>query len=354
MQIKPAGWVVIFLALGGAGFGVWHFFGPQIVEYLKPVPPPELFDGGLPSLDGGSPSDAGSVDAGTDDAGAATIVDGGALAEASDAGPGPTPTIAVARSLPPLSLPPTVIAGSEGAVLHLVATEQVRDGIVSVAALAAHPEAVAFGVRAIWLAGDTVNEVSLLPSCDPIELLTAKLGVVGGSLSHLHLLSLLGSPLPPIIQFDSAAALEAAYADGTINGGEAPVSRRGSVAANCLELAKKADPLVLVHKVGRPVSKADALASVPMKGAAPTAEQVKAFFGEGSDSFDALFRSASQKWLEAKVIPAVAAPADAVDRRLLEKPTPPPSPTTPSNVTPADAGSAAVSPYGFPSWVDTH
>jgi hypothetical protein len=367
MKIKPAGWVVIFLGLGGLGYAGWRTFGQHLRTAGLPT---NLFanvgasaDAGT-SPDAGSPRDAVPVDAGplldaggvapegpTDDGGGFDLGHLGGIdpTETADAGPVSAPTVAVARSLPPLSTPPTVIAGSEGAALHLVATEQVQDAVVSVAALAAHPEAVAFGVRAVWLVGETTSESNLLPSCDVAQLRAARLGVIGGSIAHLHLLTLLeGAPLPPLLQFDSEAALEAAYADGSVNGGEAPLSRRALMATNCVDAGRKPDALVLVHKAGRPVSKTDVAAATLLQGTPPGDEQQKSFFArQGSETFEALYRKASQKWLESKVIPALASPSEAMDLRLVERLTPA------TALTPAGANSAS-SVYGFRSWVDTH
>jgi hypothetical protein len=259
-----------------------------------------------------------------------------------------------------------VLAASESEALTRVIEGKSGAAVVSVAALAAHPDAISKGVKAVWLFGNRPVNGAVGPSCDPGRLRSLKLGVVQGSLAHFRLLALLaGEPLPPIATYESDQALDKAYADATITGGElSETMRESGKIEECGGLPEHAYAFVVVTSVQKPISGPDLAAIVALNRPPPTLEQVGGFFQPGATgigTFGGVFRAASAAWTQVKLISTPAPEETAVDRMFLDRPggTPPAS-TAGTKPAVVDGGSVVplkkvdvpVKTYGYPSWLD--
>jgi hypothetical protein len=274
-----------------------------------------------------------------------------------------------------------VLAHSEAEAVDRVADGRSAAAVVSVAALAAHPDVISKGLKAVWLFGYRPVNGAVGPTCDPGRLRSLKLGAVAGSLAHFRLMALLaGEPLPPIATYDSDQALDKAYADGTISGGElSETMRESGKVEDCGGLPESAYAFVVVTNPQKPISASDLAAIVALNRSPPTLEQVGGFFQKGVTgigTFGGVFQAASGAWSQVKMIAAPAPEETAVDRMFLDRPAagsiaatpaaapldggspapsgsnPAPSGSTPAPQEQAKAAEAPVKPFGYPSWLD--
>lgn len=372
-RIKPAGWAVIVLAVVGLLYLGWRLVGPPVERWLEareraptdevtsprtePEPrepvvvvPPEPVE---PEPEPRAP-----------------------VAE----GPGFGPELFPAEVpglpepsgfLPRLVLPPLQLvaraqvgareAGSEALALKMLSEGEADVAVVSVAALAASPEAIRRGVRAAWYLGDSPADGALFPSCEGAVLRHERLSAVERSLGHFHLLAALSDrPLPRIQLLPHAAALAETVQEGETTGGAwAPGA---SVAAPCRVLPREAFSFVVVRRTEVDLSAGD-LASVValLRGPPPSAQAVATFFDpqrEAPNGFADLFSRAGRVWASLGLIESPVEPALALDRSFLplEPAEPPPEveleplPVPEPEQLPEEVPTSPR--FGHPSWPD--
>ena len=348
-HLKPGGWLFLILVVATALSLGWTELAPRLAAWWQ-----------------GSPLAPGAPAPATPPAGPPSPKAGPTLAPALF----PRPATALPRAesgalanvvLPPLvgvTLPP---AGATGAPSEVEAIRAVARGdadatIVSVAALAAVPEAVAAGVRAAWLVGPSPADGALFPSCDGAELRQLKLGAVPGSLGEFHLFAALaGAALPPLTAFARDADLERAMDEGVVTAGPARGrARQGLVGRpGCAVLPLDAFSLVAVRNTHRPMT-AGALAALVglARAPAPTPGEVAAFFDphrQAPGGFAELFHSAGEVWRAAGVVRHPARAPAAIDRTFLDRRAAPPAAAP---AAPPPGPPVATRELGFPSWID--
>jgi hypothetical protein len=345
-KIRPAGWVVLIVALGLGGYFAWTKLAPLLP--VSPVAPPP------PS----SPTPPENKPEPRAPGGAGLVLPRDLFPAAAPALPAQRAPAVANATLPAmfaLELPPAGVkpAPSEVEAIRAIARGEADSAIVSVAALAAVPEAVAAGVQAVWYVGESVADGALFPACDGATLRRAKLGVVPGSLAHFHLLAALaGDALPALATFERDAELERAVNDKVVTGG--PARGRGArflAAAGkppCLALPRSAFALVVVRHTARPMTAPElaALAAL-VRHPLPDPEENAAFFDRkrgAPGGFVELFESAGAVWAAVHLIGRPAFAKAAVDRTFLDGA----GPAAPGRHPRKDAAKE----LGFPSWLD--
>lgn len=337
-RIRPAGWVVIALFVGGLGYLAVSRGWPLVQRLLerpeKPAPPamespvaetpaPETPATETPVA---TPTPASAVVLPPSLFGPPT----GRVEENPVAAP---VSVAVVPGLVgPLDGVKVVEAASEAAALQLVAVGEVDAAIVGVPAVAASPRLVRLAVQVADWAGNAA--VPLAPDCDAEALRGERLGAVRGSTGHYHLLAALaGEPLPEIALFDRAADLERARAEGAVTAG--PVRTAG-----CYALARAAMPLVVVHRGALPQ---DARVKIARAlGLDGSGMEAAAFFDHAREvpgGFRDTFESASEVWRRVGLVSDVVPWREALAPGLSHPP--------PSRRPPAKRGE-----LGYPSSVD--
>jgi hypothetical protein len=365
-KVKPAGWLLLLALLGGGLWWAYTKLAPlfesrqstagNIPPTSTPVVPPKPLDP-LPT----SPSSG--------------VLSRSLFPSSLPALPPPASRLPT-TALPPLaSLPNSAVGvlnvGSEAEAIQAVAEGKAAAAIVSVASVAGAPEAIAKGVKAIWYLGDWREEAALEPGCDANRLRKEKLGAVRHSLAHYQLLAVLaGDKLPEIQLVDGNAALDEAYAKGTVTGGEARITQRPEMRQeNCAPLPDEAFAFVVIRQATHDLSAAELSAIVALRSGTPVGPNgVAAFFKtgpSGQSSFEQIFNSASQVWTVTNHTSEPTKPVDAADavdvtflERLATKAIVPVSP--PPSASPAPAASAAGEPsakptrprLGYSSWLD--
>ncbi len=372
-RIKPAGWVVILLAV----LLLVYLATRKQKRSPSTTPPPGPSVTAPPARAGGPakpiarprapPPASVSVPIRTTPAPAIGIV----LAPQLFPRPGTTLPPAHPTALANVVLPALVgvrmpAAGAQPAVSEREAILEVARGdadqtIASVAALAAVPEAVQRGVKAVWLVGFSPPDGALFPSCDAAALRQTRLGFVPGSLGELDLLAALaGSPVPPMVAFDTDSDLARAIDDGIVTGGPARGRARARGGPTCEVLPDSTFALVAIRDTRKPMSPQGLAALVGLGRSSPLpASEVVAFFDPhraAPGGFAKLFAAAGKVWSAAGLIGTPAVAQDAVDWTFLSRPSTRAHPAPGAGVaTPAPNGAAAREKgqeLGFPSWVD--
>lgn len=342
-KIRPAGWLVLLLLVGGAGWFAWTQFGDSIRALIdRPAAPAR-------------PASPGTTTTLAPDAGMLP----------RDLFPSAAASLPVVRGATGrLALPPLVAleapaqgvipADSELAAIRAVLGGQADVAVASVASLAAVPEALAAGVRAAWLVGESPRDAALFPACDGASLSAASLGAVRGSIGHFHLLgALAGLELPTISLFDGDADLAAAIAAGRVTAGATRLGAPDAAEARppCRALPSGSLSLVVIRQVGQALSAAELASIVALSRLpAPSPEEVAAFFDPARTApggFFELYASAADVWARTGLIAAPARAASAVDRTFLEGGA---GAFAPIRGRRAPASSARD--LGYPSWVD--
>ena len=317
-RIRPAGWVVILLGLGAIGYGAYRLVEPHLGE-LRAYVPHDMPDAGPPDagshLDAGPHLDAGHPapvhDAGPQDAG---------LAE-EDAGA----TTAIARpELTPSLFPHGVTpAAPAGKPLRL-----------AFPALAAMPEAVAHGVKAVWYLGAWRSEGDVTPPCAVNAAPHVKASEIERPAVLFHRLAL-------VAEYQSQHTHD-------IDAGTAPCPYD--------TLPDAAFAFVIVAKPDRRALSAGDITGVlaMVDGAHPSKEDVAAYFDPDhatAGNFKQIFESAGQVWLSVGAIDKPVASVRAFDGSLvgIKQAAPPPPPPPPPAAKPA---TAPIEPLGYPSWLD--
>lgn len=345
-RIKPAGWVMLLLAAGGISYGAWRVIAPRLTAPADPVAPTSPTAPTEPTEPTSPPTEPAPR--------ADRVVPKSLLPREARALPEVRGSVAHVV-LPPLNLAPpgdsgAALVGSESAAIDRLVQGTAHATIVSVAALAARPDAVRAGVKAAWFVGTSPLDAGLFPSCDREALEAARLGAVGRSLGHLHLVAALAGEKQPEIQaVPDEAALDRAIAEGRVSGGATRLAREGGTLPRppCRALPASAFAFVVARRTDRPLSDAElaSLAALSNRSVAP--EEVAAFFDPARTApgaFAELFDAASRIWQAAGVIERRATAAEAVDRSFL--------------VAPARAPDAPAAPartsggLGYPSWLD--
>jgi len=336
--------VVIALALAGAGYGLWRIAGPfasslKLPRFAQDVPSaPSAPDAGAPA--------APTAPASTAEGRIVAIDLFPAAIPGLPSSPDRTPRLA----LPPLDAVPSVfkdvLARSETGAIEALSSGEADIAITSVVALAAVPQAVRAGVRAVWYLGNSSLDATLHPGCDAAVMRGQRLGAVRASLAHFHLLhALAGEPLPEIRLFNGEEELANAISSKAVTGGAFGTAPRPVAAGTeCHALSAAAFALIVLHHKDRPAASADvgyatSRALLPR----PSPEEVAAFFDparRAPGGFAQVFESAGAVWKAAGLIDHPASARDAVDPRFF------------SPATPAPAPQSAPGALGFPSWPD--
>lgn len=282
-RIRPAGWVVIALFVGGLGYLAVSRGWPLVQRLLdrseKPAPP--AMESPAPETPVETPTPEGAV-----------VLPRSLFGPPPAQAPAEPVSVAVVPGLVgSLDGVQRVEAASEAEALGRVMAGEAAAAVVGVPALAATPELMRRGLRATDWAGDA--SAPLAPSCDAEALRTGRLGAVRGSTGHYHLLAALaGEPLPEIALFDRAADLQRARSEGAVTAG--PVQTEG-----CYALARAALPLVVVHRADRPLTKGQRAAIAQAMGRDGSGIEAAAFFDparKAPGGFRDTFESASEVW----------------------------------------------------------
>lgn len=329
-RVKPAGWVVIVLVLGAAGYFAWPRLAALLAQSERAAPP--AGGAAAPTRPGG-PALPRRPDAPAPASGEGLVLArelfpaaAAALPEVRQGSPAAKVALPalVGVELPTSGARP---ASSEVEAIRLVARGEVDAAIVSVAGFAAVPDAPAQGVKAAWYVGESPQDGALFPSCDGAALRRTHLGAVPGSLAHFHLLAALaGDALPPVALFDRDAELDRAINDKVVTGGAARARALKSLAAAgrppCSALPASAFALVAVRRVSSPMTAAELAAIAALvRRPLPAPEEVAAFFDPGRrapGSFAELYEAAGDVWSAVGLIDRPASSKAAVDRTFLD------------------------------------
>lgn len=310
-RIRPAGWVVIALFVGGLGYLAVSRGWPLVQRIRerpeKPAPPAMESPVAEPPL--ATPTPAGAVVLPRSLFGPPP----GRVEENPVAAP--VSVAVVPGMVGPLDGVRTVEAASEAAAMQLVALGEVDAAIVGVPAVAATPRLVRLAVQVTDWAGNAT--APLATACDAETLLGQRLGAVRGSTGHYHLLAALaGEPLPEIALFDREADLERARAESAVTAG--PVRSAG-----CYALARAAMPLVVVHRGA--LSQDVRVKIARALGLDGSGMEAAAFFDparEAPGGFRDTFESASEVWRRVGLVPDPVPWREALATGLGHPPTP--------------------------------
>lgn len=348
VTIRPAGWVVIVVALVGVGWLVWHLAAPWVKPLLQrptneaAAPPVAAVD---PREAGTSKNDAPAEEAAQEPS---SVLSGRLFPQAASRLPAPSSTF------PRLALPPlaglnidqtrVLVASGEREALRRLVRGEADYALVSIAALASVPEVTDAGARVVWSLGAAPDTARLFPSCNPDSLRRTSLGAEAGSAGHLQLLAaFMDSDRPPIALFNRYASLEHAISNGEVTGGS-----RLDAGVRCDTLPVAVTTLLIVRgpNVDVDPARVSAIAALVPNAASP--EDVASFFDESRATpggFFEVYRKTQQVWQRVGLVTASVPPAETIDRFLLGPAAQP--------VAEEDAGVTRAG-FGRPAWPDLH
>lgn len=350
VTIRPAGWVVIVLALIGIGWLVWHFAGPHVMPLLQDssgeAGAPLVADLEDDEAFSNAPQAAASEKAESNDAAANDVQTEDEIVERDTAEEDPAEEPPASRPVlnrdvfpaaaPRLPAPAANVArlawpkqagivdsqagvlpaSSEREALRMLVQGSADYAVASITALAAEPDVLKTGAKVVWSLGPAPDSARLFPSCDPDALRQTTLGAQTGSAGHLELLAAFaGSEAPPITLFDRYEALEKAIAEGTITGGP-----RLNEGARCETLPVAVTTLLVVRGPEVEVDAGQVSAIAMLLPTASSPEDVASFVDEARTTpggFFEVFQKTQRAWQDAALVAQKTTALEAVDRALL-------------------------------------
>lgn len=361
VTIRPAGWVVIALALGGVCWLVWHFGAPHIKPLLQRPSDEEIAPPPAPATSR-TGAEAEKAEPAEEQAEPSPAL--GRQLFPSRAKPLPAPSPLFPRvALSPLAGWPSMPVGaseapSEREALRRLARAEADYAVVSVVALASMPEVTAAGARAVWSLGASRDTARLFPSCKANALRKETLGAVKGTPGHLELLAAFAdSNAPNIVLFEQDSELAATVSEGAITGGI-----RLDEGEQCRVLPAAVSTLLVVRGPSVNTDGAEVSAIAASAPSTVSPEEVASFFDETRTipgGFFDVYAKSQQVWKRVGLVSSTTPASHAIDRSLLGPPQalvaePTKQPLLPSTAQRQEEPPPPRPEFGRPSWPDLH